>query len=122
MGMLYWVLEKNSGCKMKLLRFIFLKLLYFPCFILRIAIADSFLASLAWFVLASLFAITCDIFIFYHDLFLIWRVLLVIGLFFIVSIVFTIFLAVIIFPEGFDTSYKEIFEFVRERNRKCLKR
>ncbi|HFD1778297.1 TPA: hypothetical protein ACF1UY_001766 [Enterococcus hirae] len=109
---------------MKLFWSVFFKILYFPCFLIRLAIVGWILFPLAWCVFASLFAITCDIFIFYHDLFLIWRVLLVIGLFFIASLVLFLlfFLAVIISPEVFDTSYKEIFEFVKERNRKCLKR
>lgn len=110
--------------KMKLLRFVFFKLLYFPCFLIRLAIAGWILFPLAWCVFASLFAITCDIFTPCYELFWLWKILLVFVFFFLGAfILFILFvLAVIISPEVFDTSYKEIFEFVKERNRKCLKR
>lgn len=108
---------------MKLLRFIFFKLLYFPCFLIRLAITGWFLAPLAWCVFASLFAIICDIFTPCYELFWLWKILLVIVFFFLGAfILFILFvLAVIISPEVFDTSYKEIIEFVKECNRKYLK-
>ncbi|EMF0419613.1 hypothetical protein IL099_000457 [Enterococcus hirae] len=112
---------------MKLLHFIFFKLLYFPCFLIRLAITGWFLVPLAWCVFASLFAIICDIFTPCDGLFWLWKILLVIVFFFLGACILFILviLAVIISPEVFDLSYKELYvsykQFVEERSKKKKK-
>lgn len=108
---------------MRLFRFILLKFLYFSCLLLRVVIACWFLAPLAFTIFVVSFESVGDIFVFYHELFWVWKILLVIVFFFlIIFVLFVIFILIFLFfPEAFDVSYKDLYEifkqFVEERSK-----
>lgn len=100
---------------MQLVRYIFLSFLHSMWFIFRAFLVFGGLLSLGIISCFGYFAIVQDIFTFSCHLFWIWKLLLIMGMSLVLVLILFLlfFLAILILPEGFDLSYKEIIEIAR---------